>query len=138
MRKDPVEATVIAIIAAIAAFFLVGAAVKCCGGLNIEYSSGSRSGVIQKLSKKGVIWQTWEGELNLGYNTASKDGDGNLAIAPAIFHFSVSNEDVAKALVAEEANGKRPTVEYKPYFLRGWDKGATSYDVTGIARRATE
>lgn len=138
MRKNPIEWIVGGAIAGIVALMLLSVIVKCCGGVNWEYSSGSRSGVIQKLSKKGVIWKTWEGEVNLGYNTSTKDIDGHLTIAPAIFEFSVSDDPVAKVLKDAEADGKRVTVDYKQYFLRGWDKGATSYDVTGIVVQDAE
>ena len=107
-------------------------AIQCCGGLNIEYSEGSRSGVIQKLSKKGVIWKTWEGELNLGYNDSRIDLEGRQTIAPAVFMFSCSSNDIAKSLTDAEQAGRRVTIGYKQYFLRGWDKGGTSYDVTKV------
>ena len=107
-------------------------AIQCCGGLNIEYSEGSRSGVIQKLSKKGVIWKTWEGELNLGYNDSRIDSEGRQTIAPAVFEFSCSSNDAAKSLREAEQAGRRVTVDYKQYILRGWDKGGTSYDVTKV------
>jgi hypothetical protein len=109
--------------------------IKCVGGLNIEFSEGSRSGVIQKLSKKGMIWKTWEGELNLGYTEASTDSNGHQNIRPAIFHFSVSSDWMAEKLKEAEIDGKRVTLDYKQYFLRGWDKGGTSYDVHGVTAR---
>ena len=111
---------------------LVAIAIQCCGGLNIEYSEGSRSGVIQKLSKKGVIWKTWEGELNLGYNDSRSDSDGRQTIVPAVFLFSCSDDDTAKSLREAEQAGKRITIDYKQYLLRGWDKGSTSYDATKV------
>ena len=107
-------------------------AIQCCGGLNIEYSEGSRSGVIQKLSKKGVIWKTWEGELNLGYNDSRIDSEGRQTIAPAVFIFSCSSDGTAKSLADAEQAGRRVTIGYKQYLLRGWDKGSTSYDVTKV------
>lgn len=105
--------------------------IKAIGGINWEYSEGSRSGVVQKLSKKGVFWKTWEGELNLGYMQATSTEHGQ-NIAPAIFYFSVENEEVAKELVEAEKSGKRVTVEYKQYFMRGYNKGGTSYDIVDV------
>ena len=117
---------------AVAALIVVVIAIKCSGGANIEYATGSRSGVVQKLSKTGAIWKTWEGELNLGYNTASSDGNGHTTIAPAIFRFSVESEDVAREVKAAAESGKRVTLEYVYYFLRGYDKGGTGYDIVGV------
>ena len=34
-------------------------------GNNIHYSGGDRVGVINKISKKGVFWETYEGEMAL-------------------------------------------------------------------------
>ena len=105
---------------------------KCTGGVNWEFSDGSRSGVIQKLSKKGIFWKTWEGELNLGYTEGSTDSNGHQTIRPAMFYFSVSDNAVAEKLKKAEIAGKRVTVDYKQYWLRGYDKGGTAYDVTGV------
>ncbi len=126
-QKLALVATMICLVLFIAAFVC-----KCCGGINWEFSEGSRSGVIQKLSKKGVIWKTWEGELNLGYNQSNVDENGHQTIAPAMFYFSVEDEQVAKLLKAAEIAGRRVTIDYKQYVLRGWDKGATSYDATDV------
>lgn len=107
-------------------------AVKSCGGLNWEFSDGSRSGVLQKISKKGIFWKTWEGELNLGYTESTSDSEGRQTLRPAMFYFSVADESVAKRLKAAEIGGKRVTVDYKQYWLRGWDKGGTAYDVFDV------
>lgn len=106
--------------------------IKCWGGLNIEFSEGSRSGVLKKLSKKGVYWKTWEGELNLGYTESGTDDKGHQTLRPAIFYFSVSSDAVAEKLKKAEIGGKRVTVDYKQYFMRGYDKGGTPYDVTNV------
>lgn len=106
--------------------------IKLMGGLNIEYSEGSRSGVVQKLSKKGIAYPTWEGELNLGYTTTTIDSEGHTSIGPAIFYFSVSSEDTAESVKAAERSGKRVTLNYKQYLLRGYGQGATDYDVVSV------
>ena len=108
--------------------------VKCMGGLNIEFSDGSRSGVVQKISKKGLIWKTWEGELNLGYTSAKPDGNGGTTIAPAVFHFSCSSDAVATEIQAAERSGKRATLSYKQYMVRGYRYGDTSYDVISVSQ----
>lgn len=101
--------------------------IQAFGGLNYEYSNGSRSGVVQKISKKGLFWETWEGELNLGYMEQTEGG-----LAPAIFYFSVSDDDVAKQVQDAEQRGGRTTLEYKQYLLRGFKYGGTPYDIVGV------
>lgn len=126
-----IELLVSLVIIGAAALFLsafLSLPIKYIGGLNIEYSEGTRSGVVQKISKKGFIYDTWEGELNMGYNSTN----ANNQIIPAIFQFSVSSDEVAKLVQDAEAGGKRVTLQYKEYLLRGYHKGATPYDVIGV------
>lgn len=135
MRRMPLEQKLAFIFTMVfLAWIPIIVIVKSTGGVNWKFSEGSRSGVIQKLSKKGYIWKTWEGELNLGYNESRTDKEGRQTIAPAIFRFSVENDEVAEQLKAAEIAGTRVTLDYQQYFLRGWDKGGTSYDITGCQR----
>jgi hypothetical protein len=131
-KDNPVESIMVSSFAAIVLLIIGGYSAKCLGGVNWKYSEGSRSGVVQKISKKGIIWQTWEGELNLGYNTSRSNENGGTTIAPAIFYFSCSSDETAKKVQDAERNGDRVTVEYIQYFLRGWKYGGTSYDVVNV------
>ncbi len=70
--------------------------------LAFTYSSGDRVGFVQKLSKKGWICQTWEGEL------AMTPVPG---VPPQIFAFTVPDEAVAARL--DQAAGKRVALQYK-------------------------
>ncbi|MEJ6004687.1 hypothetical protein WG899_03940 [Paucibacter sp. AS339] len=71
--------------------------------LHWSYSSGERAGWIQKLSNKGWICKTWEGELALvsipGSSTVEK------------FAFTVANDAVAAELT--EVMGRRVTLHYE-------------------------
>jgi hypothetical protein len=69
--------------------------------LNYSYSKGERAGYVQKLSKKGWVCKTWEGEL------AMANLPGTM---PEIFHFSVRNDSVARIL--EKNVGKRVSLMY--------------------------
>jgi hypothetical protein len=69
--------------------------------LHFSYSSGDRSGYVQKLSKKGWVCKTWEGELAM----VSMPGT-----APEIFYFSVRSDDVAAKL--NQTLGKRVASHY--------------------------
>ena len=71
--------------------------------LNWSYSSGERAGWIQKLSNKGWICKTWEGELAL----VSLPGSATVEK----FLFTVHDEKVAAAL--SEVMGKRVTLHYE-------------------------
>jgi hypothetical protein len=71
--------------------------------LNWSYSTGERAGWIQKLSNKGWVCKTWEGELALvslpGTSTVEK------------FQFTVRDDAVAAALT--QAMGKRVSLHYE-------------------------
>lgn len=71
--------------------------------LNWSYSSGERAGWIQKLSYKGWVCKTWEGELAL----VSLPGSA----AVEKFLFTVREEEVAKAI--GDVMGKRVTLHYE-------------------------
>lgn len=76
-------------------------AIWAAAALNWTYSSGNRAGYIQKLSKKGWICKTWEGELAIGTIPGAM---------PQIFAFSIRDDSIAKLL--ERNMGKRVTLTY--------------------------
>ena len=71
--------------------------------LHWSYSSGERAGWIQKLSYKGWVCKTWEGELAL----VSLPGSA----AVEKFLFTVRDEQVATAI--SDVMGKRVTLHYE-------------------------
>ena len=72
--------------------------------LNWSYSNGERAGFLQKVSHKGWICKTWEGELSLVAMPGS---------APEKFLFTVRDEAVAQKVSA--AAGKRVTLNYEQH-----------------------
>jgi hypothetical protein len=72
------------------------------GALKWNYASGERAGWVQKLSKKGWICKTWEGELAM----VSMPG-----ATPEKFYFTVWDEGVANQINA--AMGRRVTLHYE-------------------------
>ena len=72
--------------------------------LNWSYSSGERAGFLQKVSHKGWICKTWEGELSLVAMPGS---------APEKFLFTIRDEAVAQKVSA--AAGKRVTLNYEQH-----------------------
>ena len=72
--------------------------------LTWSYSTGERAGYVQKLSKKGFIAKTWEGEL------AMVSMPGTL---PEIFYFTVPSNEVADKINA--SLGKRVKLSYEQH-----------------------
>jgi hypothetical protein len=92
--------------------------------LGYSYSSGERAGYVQKISKKGWICKTWEGEL------AMANLPGTM---PQIFAFTVRNDSIAKLI--EQNAGKQVSLTYDQH--RGVPTtcfGETEYFVMGVHR----
>lgn len=70
--------------------------------LTWSYSTGERAGWIQKLSKKGWVCKTWEGELAM----VSMPG-----ATPEKFYFTVRDDAVAQRV--NQVMGKRVTLHYE-------------------------
>ena len=71
------------------------------------YSTGYRSGLLQKFSHKGTIFKTYEGEMIL----SSIRSNANVALASEKFLFSVTNEQIVKQM--ELLQGRMVTVHYR-------------------------
>jgi len=69
--------------------------------LGFSYSTGERTGYVQKLSKKGWLCKTWEGELAMAPIPGA---------APQIFTFTVRSDSLAR--IIEEAAGKQLSISY--------------------------
>jgi hypothetical protein len=90
--------------------------------LHWNYSTGERAGWIQKLSKKGWMCKTWEGELSM----VSMPGS-----APEKFTFTVWDDAVAEQL--NHAMGKRVSLHYEEKVgLPTSCFGETRYYVNGL------
>jgi len=90
--------------------------------INWSYSSGERAGWVQKLSHKGWLCKTWEGELAL----VSLPGS-----MPEKFLFTVNDDAVAAQLNA--AMGKRVALHYvEKVGLPTTCFGETRHYVTGV------
>ncbi len=90
--------------------------------LTWSYSSGERAGYVQKLSKKGWIFKTWEGELAL----ATVPG-----VMPEKFYFSVREDAIAEKI--NQTMGKRVALSYEQHVGLPVDWfGETEYFVTRV------
>ncbi len=67
-----------------------------------SYSTGERVGVVQKISNKGWICKTWEGELNMVVLPGG---------IPEKFFFTVWDDSVASSV--NKTVGKRVALHYK-------------------------
>jgi hypothetical protein len=98
-------------------------------GCSENYSNGERIGFVTKFSNRGLIWKSWEGELNLtqtGMNTSST------------FQFSIDNdrqdENVVKILDSAATLGWKIKIRYHETSLKNWfhNRGETYHFVETV------
>jgi hypothetical protein len=91
--------------------------------LGYVYATGERAGYVQKLSEKGWLCKTWEGELAMVNLPGS--------VTPQIFAFTVRSDSIARLILNE--SGKRVSLTYEQH--RGVPTtcfGETEYFVTNV------
>lgn len=96
------------------------------------YSEGTRAGFVIKVSKKGLAFKTWEGQMNL-----QSFGAANPKNAMAeVFDFSIIKGDTATYNLLETVSltGERINLHYEEKFITLPWRGDTKYFVTKIDR----
>jgi hypothetical protein len=94
---------------------------------NITYSEGVRAGTVIKISKKGYLFKTYEGELALssvGGYIVNPNNAGNT------WAFSVKNKEVFDKIIQME--GKQVSLKYKEKLRTFPWKGETRYFVYDV------
>ncbi|MEL7248849.1 MAG: 6-phosphogluconate dehydrogenase [Bacteroidota bacterium] len=107
-------------------FFLILLGVVLVGGLLFvwvagwTFSEGTRAGELIKISKKGVVFKTYEGQLNLGGFQSD-----NAGIVGNIWEFSTTKGDIYSRL--QELEGKKIKLHYKQRYKPMPWQGKTDY-----------
>lgn len=92
----------------------------------VTYSEGNRYGLLQKFSRRGNVFKTYEGEMIL----SSVRGNANVPIASEKFFFSVADDKVAAQLM--NLQGHSITVHYKEKNGVLFWRGDTKYIVDSV------
>lgn len=88
-----------------------------------NYSEGSRSGRLIKISKKGVLFKTWEGQLDVG----GISGGGVTGEITSLWEFTVDS-DQAEVLEALDKNaGAKVKIYYEEKFYQFFWRGDSKY-----------
>ncbi|HEX8315727.1 MAG TPA: hypothetical protein VF609_12075 [Flavisolibacter sp.] len=90
------------------------------------YSDGNRFGLLQKFSRRGTVFKTYEGEMIL----SSVRGNANVPIASEKFFFTVTDENVAQQL--NNLQGRSITVHYKEKNSTAFWRGDSPYIVDSV------
>lgn len=94
-----------------------------------NFSSGYRAGVPIKVSHKGILLKTWEGQLNVGGLTSSDQG-----AIPSTWDFSIprGNDMVREKIEQAITEGRRVKLHYNEKFAKFSWKGETKYFVYNV------
>ena len=118
LRRHWLKLTILSVILLPALIFTIWAGIA----LSYRYSTGNRVGYVQKLSRRGWLCKTWEGELQLSNIPGS---------APILFQFTVRSDSLAK--VIEDAFGKQVQLYYNQHVGVPTNCfGDTEYFVVGV------
>lgn len=88
----------------------------------VTYSEGTRSGELIKISHKGVIVKTWEGEISQGISGAQ------------IFTFSVLDKDQKVINKLNEYQGQYVKLTYVERYATFFWLGDTKYFITKVSQ----
>ena len=88
-----------------------------------NYSTGTRAGIVMKVSKKGILIKTHEGMLDIG---TIND--------PWEFSVESGDTDVLRQLEEAQSSGERVRLHYKEKFAKFFWLGDTPYFVTQVDR----
>lgn len=91
-------------------------------GFYKDYSTGERLGCITKISQKGLIWKTWEGELQ----TVS----GDVAVPGLVFLFSVPDPEVLEEV--RDRIGQKVRIQYTEWLLQPYRRGSSGYEIVKV------
>ena len=108
------------------AILIVGLAVFCYFRFYFVFGEGVRSGELNYVVYKGVIWKTYEGKLiQAGFKKAAAG-----TIQSYEFEFSVEDKAVADSLM--RCSGKNVELHYKEYIAPIMWRGMSAYVVDSI------
>lgn len=95
---------------------------------NFTFSEGTRAGNLMKVSKKGYIFKTYEGQL--GMEGMQPDANGGLS---SVWNFSLKDEALYREL--EALQGSEVTLRYKEINKAMPWQGDTNYFILDVEKR---
>lgn len=127
-HMDPVEFFLKVFWAVIALAVVIVLTVNLTGCME-GYSDGDRTGVVTKVSRKGVIWKTWECEMNLG---GMVNGGKDVGMVANIWAFTVEDEDLLAKVREAQKLGKTVTLEYSQWLVGPAPRTSSGYMVKSV------
>ena len=86
-----------------------------------------------KVSKKGVVFKTWEGQLNVG---GLQGGESAGDVATTVWNFSVTNEAIVEDIEQAVDAGTKVKLHYREKYMQFDFRGDTKYIVYKVEKGA--
>jgi hypothetical protein len=100
------------------------------------YSEGTRAGIIMKISKRGAVIKTWEGQMNLETFGAVKDAT-NIVTETFTFSIERGNQELVDELNDAALTGERVNLQYIERYIQVFWRGDTKVFAVGVERAAS-
>ena len=123
--REGLEVSLLIAFFIVALFFILSFSIYgITTGLGQQYSIGKRTGFITKLSHKGVIWKTYEGEMQIG--------TGDISSLQTPVQFSIVDKEILA--IVEKSLGKKVTIHYEEWLIMPYRIGNSGYEVVNIEK----
>ena len=96
------------------------------------YDEGVRAGTVLRISKKGMVFKTFEGQLNV--QTFGALGGSNPIVEAFDFSVSAGEGEVIKDLQTVALSGERVVLHYQARYAAFPWRGDTKYFITKVER----
>ncbi len=92
-----------------------------------SYSSGYRAGTVMKMTEKGFVFKTAEGQMNTGGFIDESSGETSI-----IWNFSVQDTAVIRDIENAVDKGKKVKLYYEEKYFKVFFLGDTNYFVNRV------
>ncbi len=93
-------------------------------GLMPNYGEGVRYGYVTKMSHRGLLWKTHEGQMQIG--------TGEMAALQEPFCFCAPDENVRLELASLIGTRKKVGLRYQQWLLIPFRLGSSEYEIIGV------
>ena len=129
--NDPLPNVILSGIVTIILFIAVSPVlIPLTGGLGKNYGITNQIGYLTNFSERGVIWKTYEGELQIG---ASEQ-----ATTENIFQFSVTDPKIIEKLKSYLGRKVCLHLKCREWLCMPYSKGSTDREVIGVKESIAE
>lgn len=121
LKKFLIGTLIVAVIGALLTFLVLNYG---------SYSTGYRAGIVMKMSKKGFLFKTFEGELNVEGLQGSDKG------LSSVWNFSVDGDEAEILQTLDEValSKERVKLFYAEKYVKLFWRGDTKYLITKVER----